>query len=158
MRKVNFEEKTRLINEFRMNNSKKTFTYSEMQKKIKEAGITANSSTFGALLKYFPSTVVDGRNLYEMPTMPIHISQVKDAWKKQKSYMETYNKKKHGNKPVTPTPVADKFSEAKEVNDAIQLLLSKGYKISRPLGLDVKQLLVDHPELAQKYMRYDIIK
>ena len=155
MRKVNFEEKTRLINEFRMNNSKKIFTYSEMQKKIKEAGITANSSTFGALLKYFPSTVVDGRNLYEMPTTPIHISQVKEAWKKQKSYMETYNKKKYGNKP---TPTIDKFSEAKEVNDAIQLLLSKGYKISRPLGLDVNQLLKDYPELTQKYMRYDIIK
>ena len=48
----------------------------------------------------------------------------------------------------------DNFAEAKEVNDAIRLLLSKGYKVSRPLGLDVKQLLKDHPELESKYMRY----
>jgi hypothetical protein len=56
------------------------------------------------------------------------------------------------------TPVVDNFAEAKEINDAIRLLLSKGYKVSRPLGLDTKQLIADHPELIQKYMRYDIIK
>ena len=63
-----------------------------------------------------------------------------------KIYIGYDDKKKH----TLPGQVI----EAKEINDAIRLLLSKGYKISRPLGLDVKALLADHPELESKYMRY----
>lgn len=151
MRKVNFEEKTRLVNEFRMGNSKKTFTYSEMQNKMKEAGITANSSTFVALLKYFPSTVVDGRNLYEMPVTPIHISQVKEAWKKQKSYMATYNAKK---KAVAEKPiVGDVTSFSDEV--LINELKNRNYRIQKCTGFDLERFKREHSVMFQSYQTFE---
>ena len=82
---------------------------------------------------------------------------IEGCYKTTRKYSEKYFSKVKENKTTVKdnkTPVVDNFAEAKEINDAIRLLLSKGYKVSRPLGLDVKQLLKDHPELESKYMRY----
>ena len=93
--------------------------------------------------------------LYGIPKEPIYKGVIEGCYKTARGYKNSSRKaaKKASAKEVK-TSVVDNFAEAKEVNDAIRLLLSKGYKVSRPLGLDVKALLADHPELESKYMRY----
>lgn len=151
-KKVNIEELTRSLNEFRMSNVNKTFTRQEIGEKLVELGF--NPAVCGALIpKLLPYEKLGTSRLYSMPKEPIHKSQVENCYKTVRNYKAvSYHKKSTiENKK---TPIVDAFTEAKEVSDAIHLLLSKGYKVSRPLGLDTKQLLADHPELAQKYMRY----
>jgi len=149
-RTVNFVEKTRLINEFRMVNAKKTFTYNEMQKALKEAGITGNSNTFGGLLKFFPATVVEGKNLYEMPIAPIHISQIKEAWKRQKSYMVAYNAKK---KAVTEKPVIGISSFSDE--ELIEELKNRNYRIQKCIGFDLERFKKEHSVMFKDYQNFE---
>ena len=152
MRKVNFEEKTRLINEFRLENAKKTFTYNEMQVELRKAGITGNSTTFTGLLKFFPSTLVDGRNLYEMPIAPIHISQVKEAWRLQKSYMATYNarKKAVAEKPIVGGDVTS-FSDEVLINE----LKNRNYRIQKCTGFDLERFKREHSVMFQNYQTFE---
>ena len=149
MKKVNIEELTAALNCFIQNNKNKTFTRQELGEKLSEAGF--NHVVRGIIIpKVFPFEKMGTSRLYSLPKDPIYKGIIENCYKKARGYKNfsrTSTTKKE-------TPVVDNFAEAKEVNDAIHLLLSKGYKVSRPLGLDVKQLLKDHPELESKYMRY----
>ena len=117
-----------------------------------------NSQVVGIIIpKVFPFEKMGKSRLYELPKNPVYKGLIEGCYKIARGYK---NSSKATKKIVTKeikTPVVNNFAEAKEINDAIQLLLSKGYKISRPLGLDVKQLLKDHPELSKIYMRYESI-
>jgi len=151
MKKVNVEELTGKFNEFRMNSLSKTFTRQELVDKLLSLGF--NKGIVSEMIpKLFPFEKMGTSRLYGIPKEPIHKSQIASL------YRGVNDRKKKSSKAIAikkeNKPSIDVFVDAKEVNDAIHLLLSKGYKISRPLGLDVKQLLADHPELAQKYMRY----
>jgi len=150
--KIDIFEMSRRLNTFRETAKKlnKSYSGAELNEALTKLGFSKVIASAIAQT-CFPYEQMGKSRLYDIPNDPIH----KDILRKLYDKQNAYHKKKFGNKPVE-TPV-DKFSEAKEVNDAIQLLLSKGYKISRPLGLDVKQLLADHPELAKQYMRYDTI-
>ena len=157
MKTVNIEDLTRALNEFRMSNLNKTFTRLEIGEKLAELGF--NPVIRGLLIpKLFPYEKMGNARLYGIPKEPIYKKQVENCYKTARGYKTSSRKaaKKDASKEVK-TSVVDNFAEAKEVNDAIHLLLSKGYKVSRPLGLDTKQLLKDHPELAKKYMRYDTL-
>ena len=154
MKKINVEELTGKFNEFRMNSLSKTFTRQELVDKLLSLGF--NKGIVAEMIpKLFPFEKMGTSRLYGISKEPIHKSQIASL------YRGAYDRKKKSSKATAikkEKPSIDVFADAKEVNDAIHLLLSKGYKISRPLGLDVKQLLADHPELTQKYMRYDVIK
>ena len=110
--------------------------------------------------KIFPFEKMGTSRLYGLPKDPIYKGIIDGCYKTTRNYSKKYFSSKKEKTTVKEKaavkekPTTDSFAEAKEVNDAIHLLLSKGYKVSRPLGLDVKSLLADHPELAQKYMRY----
>ena len=154
MKKVNVEELTKALNDFIQSNKNKTFTRQEIGEKMAELGF--NPQVTGIIVpKLFPYEKLGTSRLYGLPKEPIYKGIVEGCYKTARGYKNSSRKaaKKTAAKEVK-TPVVDNFTEAKEVNDAIHLLLSKGYKVSRPLGLDTKQLLADHPELAQKYMRY----
>lgn len=152
MKKVNVHELTGKLNQFRMNNENKTFSGDELHKQIVGLGFS-NGIAYKITSKCFPFEPVGKGRLYEMPSKSINETLVASLYKSQAKYSEkVYNKKKEITTQVKTE--ADKFREAKEENDAIKLLLSKGYKIQRPLGLDVKQLLKDHPEMEKIYMRY----
>lgn len=154
---VNVVELTAALNDFCQTNKNKTFTRQEIGEKLAEMGF--NSQVAGIIVpKLFPYEKMGTSRLYGIPKDPIYKGVIEGCYKIARGYKKFPRKtaKKTVTKEVK-TPV-DTFAEAKEINDAIHLLLSKGYKISRPLGLDTKQLLADHPELAQKYMRYDTIK
>lgn len=154
MKKINVEELTGKFNEFRMSSLSKTFTRGELLEKLLSIGF--NKGIVAEMIpKLFPFEKMGTSRLYGIPKEPIHKSQIA-------SFYKTVNDRKKKMSPKTIAkkenkPSIDNFVDAKEVNDAIHLLLSKGYKISRPLGLDVKQLLKDHPELAKIYMRYESI-
>jgi hypothetical protein len=151
---VNIEELTAALNNFIQSNKSKTFTRQEIGEKLAELGF--NSQVSGIIVpKLFPYEKMGTSRLYGIPKDPVYKGVVEGCYKIARGYKKFPRKasKKAAVKEVK-TPITDNFAEAKEINDAIHLLLSKGYKISRPLGLDTKQLLADHPELAQKYMRY----
>ena len=149
MKKVNVEELSAALNGFIQKNVNKAFTRKELAEKLNELGF--NAQVTGVIIpKVFSYEKVGTSRLYNLPKNPVYKGIIEGCYKTTRGY-----KKKKANNPVQKTSVTvDNFTEAKEVNDAIRLLLSKGYKVSRPLGLDTKQLLADHPELAQKYMRY----
>ena len=154
MKKVNVEELTAALNGFIQSNKNKTFTRQELGKKLSEVGF--NPMVSGIIIpKLFPFEKMGTSRLYGIPKEPIYKGVIEGCYKTARGYKNSSRKaaKKASAKEVK-TSVVDNFAEAKEVNDAIHLLLSKGYKISRPLGLDVKALLADHPELESKYMRY----
>ena len=156
MKKVNIEELTAALNDFIQKNKNKTFTRQELGEKLSEAGF--NPVVSGIIIpRLFPFEKMGTSRLYGIPKNPIYKGVVEGCYKTARGYKTSSRKAKKVAAKEEKTPVVDAFTEAKEVNDAIRLLLSKGYKVSRPLGLDVKALLSDHPELAKKYMRYDSI-
>lgn len=154
---VNVVELTAALNDFIQSNKNKTYTRQEIGEKMTELGF--NSQVVGIIIpKVFPFEKMGKSRLYEIPKNPIYKGIIEGCYKIARGYKNSSRRaaKKAVTKEVK-TPVTDNFAEAKEVNDAIHLLLSKGYKVSRPLGLDVKQLLKDHPELSKIYMRYESI-
>lgn len=153
MKKSNIEELTAALNNFIQSNKDKTFTRKEIGEKMSELGF--NSQVTGIIVpKLFPYEKMGTSRLYGLPKDPVYKGVIEGCYKTARGYSKTSSRKAAKTTKEVKAPVVDNFAEAKEVNDAIRLLLSKGYKVSRPLGLDVKQLLADHPELAQKYMRY----
>ena len=158
-KKVNVEELTAALNGFIQSNKNKTFTRQEIGEKMSELGF--NPQVTGIIVpRLFPYEKMGTSRLYGLPKEPVYKGVVEGCYKTARGYKNSSRKaaKKATAKKEEKTPIAvDTFAEAKEVNDAIRLLLSKGYKVSRPLGLDVKQLLKDHPELSKTYMRYESI-
>jgi len=156
MKKVNIKELSQALNSFIQKNENKTFTRQELGEKMAELGF--NDQIIRLIIpKVFPFEKMGTCRLYSLPKDPVYMGIIESCYKTARKYSEKYSSKVKENKSSiqeVKTSIVDNFTEAKEVNDAIRLLLSKGYKISRPLGLDTKQLLADHPELAQKYMRY----
>ena len=158
-KKVNIEELTAALNGFIQNNKSKTFTRQEIGEKMIELGFN-DQMTRLLIPKIFPFEKMGTSRLYGIPKSPVYKGIIDGCYKTTRNYSKKYFSKKEKTTVKEKAAVKEKstivdaFAEAKEVNDAIHLLLSKGYKISRPLGLDVKALLADHPELAQKYMRY----
>ena len=158
-KKVNIEELTAALNSFIQSNKSKTFTRQEIGEKMIELGFN-DQMTRLLIPKIFPFEKMGTSRLYGIPKSPVYKGIIDGCYKTTRNYSKKYFSKKEKTTVKEKAAVKEKstivdaFAEAKEVNDAIHLLLSKGYKISRPLGLDVKALLADHPELAQKYMRY----
>lgn len=152
MKKVNIEELTVALNDFIQKNKNKTFTRQELGEKLSEVGF--NPQVTGIIIpRLFPFEKMGTSRLYGLPKDPIYKGLVEGCYKTARGY-KTSPKEATKKVAIKEPSIVDNFTEAKEVSDAIHLLLSKGYKVYRPLGLDTKQLLADHPELAQKYMRY----
>ena len=156
MKKVNVEELTKALNSFIQSNKNKTFTRQEIGEKMAELGF--NPQVTGIIVpKLFPYEKMGTSRLYGIPKDPIYKGVIEGCYKTARGYKTSSRKAAKKASKEMKTPIVDNFAEAKEVNDAIHLLLSKGYRVSRPLGLDVKQLLKDHPELSKTYMRYESI-
>lgn len=162
-KKINIGELTAALNSFIQSNKSKTFTRQEIGEKMMELGFN-DQMTRLLIPKIFPFERMGTSRLYGLPKDPVYKGIIDGCYKTTRDYSKKYFKNKEKTTVKEKSAIKEKsttvdaFTEAKEINDAIRLLLSKGYKVSRPLGLDTKALLADHPELAQKYMRYDIIK
>ena len=159
-KRINIAELTAALNNFIQNNKNKTFTRQEIGEKMIELGFN-DQMTRLIIPRVFPFEKLGASRLYGLPKSPVYKGIIEGCYKTTRNYSKKYFSSKKEKTTVKEksavkekSTIVDAFAEAKEVNDAIHLLLSKGYKISRPLGLDVKALLADHPELEQKYMRY----
>ena len=92
MKKVNIEQKTQALNEFRLSNKNKSFTYSEIREKLGEI-LSKNNVVITAAIKAFPYEVIGRNRLYNMPNSPIHWTFVKNIYKEQTNVQKKYNSK-----------------------------------------------------------------
>jgi hypothetical protein len=145
MRVLNIEEKTKNLNEFRLQNANKSFTYSELKEKLGQV-LSKNNLVLASALKIFPFDMIGKSRLYSMPKEPIHISFVKAIYNKQSKMMKEYRSK-------TNEPNKEVQSE----ESALKLLQSKGYQIRRVIGFDMERFQKENPALYKKYLRYEII-
>lgn len=139
MKRVNIEEKTRLLNEFRMANVSKTFTRDELIPQLKSLGIS--TQVIGIMIpKFFPSEKLGNSKLYGIPKEPIHKSLVAACYKQANDY-----KRK---KEVKPS-----FNES----EAISNLRAAGYQIRKCIGFDVERFERENPVLYKKYLKYETL-
>ena len=144
MNRVNIEEKSRLLNELRMKEGKKTFTRKELFEMLRNLGF--NSQVVGAMIpKLFTYEELGNARLYMFPNLPIHKSQIRSCYDKCNKYKDKY---KSQNSPKTNT-----VSE----EEAISVLLKHGFKIQRCVGFDLEKLKAENPALYQKYLKYETI-
>lgn len=159
MRQVNIYEMIAKLNNFCESSRKerKSFTGAELNEALMKIGFSKIIASAIAQ-RCFPYELIGKGRLYEVPREPIHKDVLKGLYDRQVKYQKKRRSsiKKVESKKVEPKveTFSDNFNKTLKIQEAIKLLLSEGYKISRPLGLDVKALLADHPELESKYMRY----
>lgn len=148
MKKVNIDQKTQDLNEFRLANKNKSFTYSEIREKLGEI-LSKNNVVISAAIKAFPYEIIGKSRLYSMPKDPIHWTFVKNAYKEQTNVQKKYTSKV-------------KKESLKESNDseeekALKVLASKGYQIRKCVGFDLERFSKENPDLYKKYLKYEII-
>lgn len=143
MRKVNVEEKTRKLNEFRINSSNKTFTGAELKEALKEI-ISKNESLVNLFIKLFPFEAIGCSKIYEMPKLPIHINVVAGIYKNYNDSRNAYNNMRKNTNELTE-------------DSALKLLQSKGYQIRRIKGFDLDRFAKENPALYKKYLVYEIL-
>ena len=148
MKKVNIDQKTQDLNEFRLANKNKSFTYAEIREKLGEI-LSKNNVVISAAIKAFPYEIIGKSRLYCMPKDPIHWTFVKNAYKEQTNVQKKYNSKV-------------KKESLKESNDseeekALKVLASKGYQIRKCVGFDLERFSKENPDLYKKYLKYEII-
>ena len=139
MKRVNIEEKTRLLNEFRMANVSKTFTRDELITQLKSLGIA--TQVIGIMIpKFFPSEKLGNSKLYGIPREPIHKSLVTACYKQANDY-----KRK---KPISPVTSEE---------SAIATLQAAGYQVRKCIGFDVERFERENPVLYKKYLKYETL-
>lgn len=149
MKRVNIEEKTRALNEFRVEASNKSFTYGELKDIFKERNITNDPMTLSGILRLFPFEKIGKNKIYEVPKNPIHISLVKKIWASRAEYQKKNNEKK---KVVNTIHSVEISEEA-----ALAVLATKGYQIRKCIGFDLERFSKENPDLYKKYLKYEII-
>lgn len=163
MRQIDIYKMIAKLNSFCESSRKerKSFTGSELNEALMKIGFSKIIASAIAQ-KCFPYELIGKGRLYEVPKDPIHKDILRSLYDRQLRYQKKRRssvKKAEPKKaePKVETTFSDSFNKTVKIQEAIKLLLAEGYKISRPLGLDVKMLLADHPELKSKYMRYESV-
>lgn len=149
MKRVNIEEKTRALNEFRVEASNKSFTYGELKGIFKERNITNDPMTLSGILRLFPFEKIGNSKIYEMPKTPIHISLLKKIWASRAEYQKKNNEKKKAINAVHSVEISEEA--------ALAVLATKGYQIRKCVGFDLERFSKENPVLYKKYLKYEII-
>ena len=144
MKKINIEEKTKALNEFRMNSQNRVFTRPELVDELKKLGF--NSSIIGGIIPKFPFEVMGNSKLYSVPREPIHKSIISGVYQKFIDY-----KKKSVNK--TKSQKENALSE----EQALSILSAKGYQIRKCIGFDLERFQKENPVLYRKYLKYEVV-
>lgn len=101
MKKVNTEELTKKLNEFRMNSLNKTFTSRELQDEINRLGFTRTIAS-AIMQKNFPYEKMGGSTrLYSVPKEPIHKSLIESFYKSARVKRNDYNRNKNNSSDST---------------------------------------------------------
>ena len=145
MKKVNFEEQTRKINEFIQKNQGKSFTGSEIEETLHKLGFNKNIA-YKIARSAFPFEKMGISTLYEVPKKPIYIELIKNLYK---SVSDSQRKRAQSKK------VEVKEQNAEEA--ALAFLSSKGYQIRKCIGFDLERFAKENPVLYKKYLKYEIV-
>ena len=140
MKKVNIEELTRKLNEFRMSHQNKTFTRDELVEELHALGFNAQIS--GLLIPKLPYEVLGKSRLYSMPKDPIHKNLIGSFYTRCNSY---------GRKSK------EKISEQNSEEAALALLAKKGYQIRKCVGFDLERFQKENPIIYNRYLKYEIV-
>ena len=145
MRKVNYEERTAALNQFRMNNLNKTFDAKTLNEELQALGFSRTKASRIAAA-WFPFSMIGKERLYEVPKNPIHKDFVRGLYKSAAEQVKkTYRNKKN------------QEQNAQNEQEALELLASKGYQIRRCIGFDIERFKKEQPVLYQKYLKYETV-
>ena len=131
MKKVNIEEKTRQLNEFRMANLHKSFSGRELQDYLYNLGISRTIAS-ALMSKCFPYEKMGSTRLYEVPKEPIHKSMLNGLYENFRNKRNKYNSSKKGE-------IISQNSE----EEALALLSARGYQIRKCIGFDLERFQKD---------------
>lgn len=142
MKKVNIEEVSKKVNDFRLKNVNKMFTGSELFESLYSLGISKNITS--SMMKLFPYEKIGTTRMYNMPTKPIYIELIRNCYKKKREY-EKINRIQS----INPTPIQS--SEITE-EQAIETLQALG-KIK--VIFEIAKFAKEYPILYKKYLKYE---
>ena len=145
MKKVNIEEKTRQLNEFRMANLHKSFSGRELQDYLYNLGISRTIAS-ALMSKCFPYEKMGSTRLYEVPKEPIHKSMLNGLYENFRNKRNKYNSSKKGE-------IISQNSE----EEALALLSARGYQIRKCIGFDLERFQKENPILYKKYLKYETV-
>lgn len=145
MKKVNIEEKTRQLNEFRMANLHKSFSGRELQDYLYNLGISRTIAS-ALMSKCFPYEKMGSTRLYEVPKEPIHKSMLNGLYENFRNKRNKYNSSKKGE------IISQNSEEA-----ALALLSARGYQIRKCVGFDLERFQKENPVLYKKYLKYETV-
>ena len=145
MKKVNIEEKTRQLNEFRMANLHKSFSGRELQDYLYNLGISRTIAS-ALMSKCFPYEKMGSTRLYEVPKEPIHKSMLNGLYENFRNKRNKYNSSKKGE------IISQNSEEA-----ALALLSARGYQIRKCIGFDLERFQKEQPILYKKYLKYETV-
>lgn len=140
MKKLDSKELLSKFNTLRQQNLKKEFTPAELEKLLNSNGF---NSSIVSLLKKVPG-------LFQV--QKLSTSRWYSFTEKPLNYLEMEKILKEYCAPKKSTPKKELTPE----QEAVKLLVSRGYIVKRPVGLDTDKLRKELPEVYQRYMRYNL--
>ena len=137
MKRINVEEMTQKVNEFRVSNKQKTFTGAELVEALHKIGFSKNVVSY--LIKVFPFERMGATKLFVMPKDPIYKDLVAKCYNKNAAYKKS---QREAQKP-------EKSNDQKIVDNFQRegLILCKRV-------FDEKSFAKDNPLLYSKYCKY----
>ena len=145
MKRVNIEEKSRILNEFTQKNQNRSFTRQELLTELKNLGF--NTNVIGVMIpKLFEfEEIVGNSRLYTCPKNPIYKGLIKNCYDKCNSY----NTNKTAKKTITLVELNEE--------SAIAFLKKLGYCIKKPIGFNEEEFARMNPELYKKFTKFEVV-
>ncbi len=146
MKTVDIRQKTESFNRTRLENKKKSFTYTEITSLLKGAGIPIDITTLIIKHHFIDKEEVEGRMLYSFQETSLHTDSMQAFYNEKNRRKKAWNDSKK-------KPVKDALTE----KAAIDLLSQKGYRIKRIVGFDLEKFAAEQPEMYRKYCKYEYV-
>ena len=143
MKKVNTEELTKKLNEFRMASLNKTFTAKELQDAINLLGFTRTIAS-AIMQKVFPFEKLGMSRLYSVPKDPIHKAVVENFYKVSRTKRNNYNHKGDDSKN---SPISEQ--------QAWETLVNAGVIRTK---FNLNTLKTKYPKVYLDCLEYEIVK
>lgn len=134
----NFEERARLLNEFRERNKGKKFTKDEFFRELGQLGF--NQAVIYELISLdaFNSHVEDKKKFFTFKAEPIYMGKIEVA------YRNVRIRKPKGMPALQITE-----------GEAINFLKNLGYRIQKPAGFDVEAFKKANQSLYESYLKFE---
>ena len=131
-RKRNYKQITEDFNNLRMQLVNYEFTPSQMEKYLQNIGI--NVKVFRNMVKFgiFEVRKEGVKKFYKFKDTPVYIDKLKNCFK-------------------LPVPQKKQLS----VDEAVEFLTNLGYKIQKPLGINLNKLAEKYPEIYAECSEYE---